>query len=261
MFVDILISFLLQVVFTVGLLMLFGWLISLCNRKFYGNFGGLSNAVCYVTGFVGTPVHELSHALFCIIFGHRIVEIKLFRISPSDGNLGYVRHTYNPKNVYQKIGNFFIGVAPVIVISAILYLLAMALLPDFIGGVYGLNASVDIARPHTVFVYVWEIAKNFFACALTWQWWVFVLIGIFLSLHMTLSGADIKSAVSGLVLLLVALLAVDIILGLVNVELLASFTRGVISVGAGLLCFLLLALMISVVAVGISFIVKLLRRV
>ena len=111
MALDIFIAFLLQIAFTIGVIFLLGWLIALCNKVFYSNFGRFGNIVCYVTGFVGAPIHELSHALFCLIFFHRIREIKLFQIS-DDGTMGYVIHSYNRRNMYQRIGNFFIGVAP-----------------------------------------------------------------------------------------------------------------------------------------------------
>ena len=60
----------------------------------------------------GVMVHEIGHALFCVIFRHKIVEMKLF--SPEeDGTLGYVNHSYNPNSFYQRIGNFFIGTGPI----------------------------------------------------------------------------------------------------------------------------------------------------
>ena len=95
MILDILLGFLLQILFTIGLIVLVGFLIALCNKKFYSNLGGLGMTACYVTGCIGTPIHELSHALFCLIFGHKITEIKLFQINSDDGTLGYVKHSYN----------------------------------------------------------------------------------------------------------------------------------------------------------------------
>ena len=101
---DILVCYLLQIVFTVGLIVLFGFLIAFCNKRFYANFGNYGRAVCYITGAIGTPLHECAHALFCLIFGHKVTEIKLFQINAADGTLGYVNHSYNPKNIYHKVG-------------------------------------------------------------------------------------------------------------------------------------------------------------
>jgi hypothetical protein len=64
-----------------------------------------------------------------LIFGHKIVEVKLFQIG-GDGTLGYVNHSYNPKNIYHKIGNFFIGVAPIIGVALAFYLLNLLLVPE-----------------------------------------------------------------------------------------------------------------------------------
>ena len=102
-------NFLAQMVMTIGMIILFGFLIATFNKMFYRNFGSNALTVCYVTGAIGTPVHELAHALMCVIFRHRIDEIKLFQISSDDGTLGYVAHSWNPKNLYQSAGNFFIG--------------------------------------------------------------------------------------------------------------------------------------------------------
>ena len=258
---DILICFILQIVFTVGLIVLFGFLIALCNKRFYANFGNYGRAACYITGAIGTPLHECAHALFCLIFGHKITEIKLFQINAADGTLGYVNHSYNPKNIYHKIGNFFIGIAPIIVISAVLYLLAWLLLPSFVAEINGsFKISDFVNNIGNVFISLLDVLQSFFLCALSWQWWLFLVVGIFLALHMTLSKADIKSAISGVLFLLIAVLIVDVILGLISGNLLTAFTQEVLSVASYLLCILVLALIISVIAVMVSFIFRAVKK-
>lgn len=258
---NIFVCFLLQIGFTVGLIVLFGFLIALCNKRFYANFGNYGRAVCYITGAIGTPLHECAHALFCVIFGHKVTEIKLFQINSADGTLGYVNHSYNPKNIYHKIGNFFIGVAPIIVISAVLYLLALLLLPKFVTEINGsFRISDFVGNIGNVFSSLLNVVKSFFLCTQTWQWWVFLIVGIFLSLHMTLSKEDIKGAISGIIFLLIAVLIVDVILGLISSNLLTFFTQEVLSISSYLLCILVLAFIISIIAVIVSYIFRAVKR-
>ena len=117
MFLNVLI----QLLYFIGSIYLFGFLISRLSYKFHGIV--TSDAVLYAISFVGTPIHELSHALMCLIFGHKITKIKLFQNKENDDCLGYVLHTYNPKNVYHLMGNYFIGVAPITVGTSLVCLL------------------------------------------------------------------------------------------------------------------------------------------
>ena len=114
------------------------------------------NAYIYLTA-PGVAVHELSHAFFCLVFRHKINEMKLF--SPEDdGTLGYVNHSYNPENYYQRTGNFFIGTGPIWGGIFVLYLFSKILLPEtmlpfsgsigdnltaFLGGFFSVSSWTD----------------------------------------------------------------------------------------------------------------------
>ncbi len=65
-----------------------------------------------LTGWLGVPVHELSHLVMAILFRHRILAWKLFDPDPVSGTLGYVRHAYRKQSPWQNLGNFLIAVAP-----------------------------------------------------------------------------------------------------------------------------------------------------
>ncbi|MBQ8685396.1 MAG: DUF3267 domain-containing protein [Clostridia bacterium] len=258
---EVITCFLTQIIFTIGAIILFGLLIALCNKLFYKNMGGFGKAACYITGFLGTPVHECSHALMCLIFGHKITEIKLFQINSQDGTLGYVNHSYNTKNLYQKIGNFFIGIAPIIVISGVLYLLSILLVPNMLELILG--QTKDIRLDEGIIGVLDDMLftiRIFFSYASTLNWWIFLLIGMFLSLHMTLSTADIKGAWSGLLLLLLVVLGIDIVFAIVDIEILSTFTRWCLSVGSYLSSVLILSLTVSIFAVILSYLFKVLLK-
>ena len=75
--------------------------------------------LCGTTGYlaataISTVIHEVSHAVLCVLFNHRIERMALFSFDPATGRCGYVIHQWDTKSLYQKAGNFFIGIAPVI---------------------------------------------------------------------------------------------------------------------------------------------------
>ncbi len=258
---DLILNFALQMLFTLGAIFLFGKVIALCNAKFYQNLGSNAHAICIATGFIGTPIHEASHALMCLLFGHKINEIKLFQPNSSDGTLGYVNHSYNPKNFYQKLGNLFIGIAPILVGSGILVGLLYALLPDMFNEVLAELKQIDLSSDLTSSLsHLLNAFASLFTYIDTWQWWVFLLIGSLIGLHMTLSDADLKGALSGIILFCLLFFVIDAILALVQRSLLASFTKAILSFGTFLLFFFCIFAMISAILLIVSFIVGKIKK-
>jgi len=82
-----------------------------------------------VTGWLGVPLHELSHLASALLFGHRIVAFSLFDPDPTTGTLGYVRHAPRRASFWQRLGDLCIGISPVIAGSLALGLLATHILP------------------------------------------------------------------------------------------------------------------------------------
>ncbi|GEM_PF-108752 len=96
------------------------------------------------TGWIGTPIHESSHALMCWVFDHRIESLALFEPDSRDGRLGYVRHTYQRGNWWQETGNFFIGLAPLAGGTVMLLLLTWMLYPNLVE--HFLNTSTTFGQ-------------------------------------------------------------------------------------------------------------------
>jgi hypothetical protein len=66
------------------------------------------------TGIVGTPIHELSHAAACVLFGMRIIKMGLYAPNRATGTLGYVSFAYNPNSTLHAIGLVVQGIAPLL---------------------------------------------------------------------------------------------------------------------------------------------------
>ena len=144
----------------------------------------------------GVIVHELSHAGFCLLFGHTVTDMRLF--SPQDdGTLGYVSHQYNPRNLYHQIGNFFIGTGPIWGGAALLWLLSCWLLPEAV-----------TAGTKSIPLQMLEFMKMFFTLSFwsSWQGWLWLYLAFTISLHITLSPADLKGALAGFCFLLFLIL-------------------------------------------------------
>ncbi len=233
-----------------------GFLIYLMNRIFYAAVGH-SRAVCYATGFLGTPVHELSHALLCIIFFHKIDEIKFFQIDEASGTLGYVNHSYNPRNIYQRAGNYFIGIAPIVVGTLILFLAAKFMLPEVFAGIQGqLSAfSEGTVTFSALFSSLWEIIKTFFLGYADWLWWVFMALALCIALHMNLSGADIRGSLSGLPFVVLIVTALNFAFGFIG-GLYEGFLSIVNLAGGYLVITLSLSLMFSLMCTVLALVIR-----
>ncbi len=179
------------------------------------------------TGWIGTPLHELSHAAMCLVFRHRIDKLVLFEPDLQSGRLGYVQHSYNPKNRFQQLGNVFIGVAPIVGGTAALCLLLFLFFPD------AANAAVETDEIATAMhgqelVLVLQFLGS--RCAevlsrivnwnslITLRLWVFLYLVLCIGTHMAPSKSDYQGAARGAVLLIGGWLLVAISNTILGVE-------------------------------------------
>lgn len=115
-----------------GVPFFFIWLLSRLNRntkQHIANRFGINSQLYF--GFLGIMIHELSHLIVAMIFGHRITGFRLISL-PTNSNptLGYVNHRWNQANFYQNIGNLFIGIAPIFGCCLATLALAKCLIPN-----------------------------------------------------------------------------------------------------------------------------------
>lgn len=242
----------------VGVFIIFGILIGL-TQKLAIRLVPYKMYQC--TCFLGTPIHEIGHAIMCLIFGHKIVEIKLLQLHSPDGTLGYVKHTYNRKNLYQRIGNFFIGIGPIIFGSLILLLMLWLLLPNaFYAYLNVLDTSIDVLSIGSVI----EVSKNgmfsffksLFSSYHDVRLYIFLFLGLQISTHMSLSTADMKGSLDGLLFITVILTIITCVLYFCFGSIFGTYIKYMGMVGSYALAFLLISFIFCIILLLIGSIFK-----
>ena len=193
--------YLLGVLIASGLLL--GYLERLSNLLLVRAFGRKG---VMLTAWLGTPVHELGHFLMCFLWGHRVTRVKLLQLNSPDGVLGYVEHEYNRNSLYQRVGNFFIGVGPLFSGIAALLLGMYYLVPQsftaFQTDVQQLLLTRNLSfNGWTIMTgAALVIGKSFFTMEniIRPAFWIFLLVAISISSHIALSREDMRNSANGL---------------------------------------------------------------
>lgn len=163
----------------------------------------LSKSLFYVSAAVGTPIHEASHALMALLFGHKIHKICWFQLG-KDGRLGYVEHNWNRRSLYQSVGCVFIALAPLVsafaAITVLYHYMDMPSLPRF-------ELNVDVANVYTVsmaaLTYCFEAGKTLIHHAMTSQRaGLSLLAASLICFHCIPSKADFSNALKGAVVVI-----------------------------------------------------------
>lgn len=187
----------------------------LSKRMLATNLGQNSQLV---VGGLGILLHELGHAIFAVIFGHRLTHIRLLDFHYHDtGTLGSVEHRWETDNIYQTLGNFFIGLAPYYSCSLALFGCQWLI---FHKGVHfsSLLYVNTLASWQTFTTTVWQTFSADFHVLATgnlFQWVLYLILIIMVaSTGYDLSGADMKNTVQGIVPFVLLQIVVTVFLGI-----------------------------------------------
>lgn len=209
---EFLFYFLRLAVLTLGPLAVFGLSVWGCSKLFSRLIGRHAWLIMDVTSIVGTPVHELGHAVMCLPFCHRITRIRLWKPHPKDGFYGYVEHTFVKKNPWARLGNLFIGLGPLFSGLGVVALTMHLCFP----GPWQAYLAHTADLVYTGTFPAAQLTKGFFTLfgslpaafqVSGWRSTVGLLVILAVCLHITLSWMDLKNSLSAIPLYL-ALLAV-----------------------------------------------------
>ncbi len=151
------------------------------------------------TAWIGTSVHEIGHVFFAEIFGHQITRVALFSPNKMTGELGEVDHAYNPQSIYQTLGNFFIGAAPLLF------------------GIFILIAIGYFGAPHNF--------QEFKQAMHSWFFWVLMYISFCISSHLAPSRQDLKSMWIGFAQIIVLLIFFNLVAAFFRYDLVQAIYR------------------------------------
>lgn len=251
-----------ELVYLVGVLIAIGFILGVLEKqsqiyltKAFGRRGVL------ITAWIGTPIHEIGHWIQCVIWLHKVKSVKLLQTKDPSSVLGYVEHQYNPNSIYQRIGNFFIGIGPIIsgigTIILAMYLLvpqSFATLQHQIqqnsaaGQKLGLQMFQSLGEAVILMGKSLFTAENFTRPA----FWIFVVLAICISSHIALSKPDIENSSQGLLTILSVLLIINLIAPLYQVDT-YSLVKHFTEYNAYLLAFSSIAVLFSLISLVFSF--------
>ena len=202
---DFLLYFLMLILGTLGIFVGCGLAVHWICRLFSRLIGSSSKMWFRTTSMIGTPVHELGHAVMCKIFSHRITGMKLWNPKPTNGIYGYVEHSYSKKSLWARFGNLFIGMGPLFsglgVTLLALWLCFPTLWTEYLTTTQALAVTGDARATFGeifkgVFVLIRGIPDAFRADWIKSTLGLLVILSV--SLHISLSPKDIKSSVGAL---------------------------------------------------------------
>lgn len=169
-----------------GVFFVFGFILSELQEKTHEQYNHLFGwKGILFTAWIGTPIHEIGHIFFAKIFRHQIDKFSLFSPNHNTGGLGHVNHSFNPKSLYQRIGNFFIGAAPLFFGSIVLIILAIIFFP------HSINSLPSLSNIQNIGIYINTLISFIQKSNLNiWQWLLFIYLSFCVVSHMAPSKQD-----------------------------------------------------------------------
>jgi hypothetical protein len=249
-----------ELLYLFGVLVTIGFMIGVIEKyihtylfRSYGTRGIL------FTAWIGTPIHEIGHLVQCFIWGHRVTRVKLLQINHVNGVLGFVEHQYDRNSMYHQVGNFFIGIGPIISGVASLVIAMYFLIPQtfqtFTTHIdqHVTLESLNIEVFRMVLGVIAALIKSLFTLEnlLNPFFWIYSMIAICISSHIALSKQDMKGSARGLIAIFIVLVLAKLVTGLLGfnshllIVKLAEYNAYVLAFSSVALFFSLAALLIS----------------
>lgn len=252
--------------YTLGAIVICGSAVYACERLALWLMGGAGSVIVKVTSFIGTPVHELGHAAMCPLFGHTITAIKLWQPNSRDNTLGYVTHQYNRRNPYQLFGNLFIGIGPIFSGLGVLTLCLLLCFPDTLHAYLTTARSMAAAGENGLIIFLEGlkmiprmVGEFSMPGRPVWVRIIGLIVLLSVSLHISLSPADIKGSLHALPLYGVLVILITVITSLIGQTTVSRVLHGLQLFSSYLTALFVIVLVLSVAYVALALVVWMIR--
>ena len=196
--------------------------LSITTHLIWKRLFGKHISILKYTTYIGTPIHELGHMIMCVLFRHKIISYKLAQFDMSTGELGYVEHDFNQKNLYHQIGNFFIAIGPILLGGLVVLALNYWILPSSTTSFIN-----QITSTQKLYYNIFEpnIFKETLSLYNTWfsnivseinfghiKTYIALILILSIVLHIDLSKADVNAAKKGIIYIVLSLVVINVVL-------------------------------------------------
>ncbi|WP_246943355.1 hypothetical protein [Bacillus pinisoli] len=250
-----------ELFYFLGVIIAVGFLIAFIEKYIHTYlFRAFGRRGILITAWIGTPIHEIGHLIQCLLWGHRVTCVKLLMINEPNAVLGFVEHQYNRNSLYQQIGNFFIGIGPVLSGIGTLILGMYVLIPNSYGSFIFYVQQIEsfnyfsVEGLLTVGSVVSQLLKVLFTIEnlLNPLFWIYTFIGICISSHIALSKQDLKGSLRGVFALFIFYFIIKLVGIIIDVS-----TRSIVQIfteiNAFLLIYSVIGIIFSLIALFISY--------
>lgn len=205
-----------------------GLIAGLSEKLFLNMTRRCGQGLVMATSIIGTPIHELGHAIMCFPFGHKIKKVCLWNPKAKNGVLGYVNHTYNKKNIWHRLGCLFISMGPIILGLLVVLIIVAICFPEICGEYFSSVFSVDTSLGGFVELISTSIGVLFSSISdSSSPIWVKILGGVLIicvCMHINMSPADIKNSLGALPIYSLICLVLSAIMFFVGGNMAVGFT-------------------------------------
>ncbi|WCK57650.1 hypothetical protein PP175_26815 (plasmid) [Aneurinibacillus sp. Ricciae_BoGa-3] len=253
---------LIEMLYLVGALIGVGFLLGELEKRSNAYLGrAFGQKAILATAWIGTPIHENGHLFQCFVWRHRVTKVRWLQLNDPNGVLGFVEHSYNRLSLYQRVGNFFIGIGPIFSGIASLILCMYLLVPHSYETFKNLlvyhvtSEAINLNFLKMLGVSMMAIAKSLFTVhnLMNPLFWLFIYLAVCISSHIALSKADIKGATGGLITIYILI----VLFNLVATQLHLNSYNLIVSIStynAYVLAFSSIAVLFSFITFVISFV-------